>query len=261
MLITLALLGTTLAPAQNGLKFEEARLTYGPLGQSRKKDDPILPGEHVFLSTAVKGLKSDKQGNVRYSLDFEVTREGVKEALIKNGPLPQEQLNWLGGDEVPLLADWRIPADDKAAGKYTMKLTCTDTETKKSVTLTKEFTVARTSFGFVETSLLGMPVAVAGQRTGLRYALVGYAFDKKTNKTDVTLTIRVLDDKDKPTVSEPKTQTVKEPADDAPVVLRFVPMPIELNRAGKYKLEVSATDNVKKATAKRVFDLTVVEVK
>jgi len=261
LLFTLTMLGgAALAPGESGLKFENARFTYGPLGQPRKKDEKFLPRDRLYLCATVKGLTVGKNGVVEYDLSFEVTKKGVEKPLTSQEPLPQEQLNWLGGGDVPVMADWVIPAGNDAAGEYTMKLTCTDRATKKSVTHTQTFTVDKVAFGFIQTYLVGA-VALVGQKAGLQYALTGFDFDKKTNKTNVTVTIRVLDDKDKPTFEKPRKETFEREYDDAPGVMAFNPMLIELNRPGKYKVEVSATCNVSKKTAREVFDLTVVELK
>src|SRR5439155_10070496 len=133
---TLALLGATLAPDQNGLKFDDARFTYGPLGQSRKKDEKFLPGDVVLLSVTAKGLKVDKDGVVQYRLDFEVTKKGQKKPVTQKEGADEEQLNWLGGGDVPVFAYWAIPLSNESPGDYEMKVTVTDLQTKKSASLT-----------------------------------------------------------------------------------------------------------------------------
>jgi len=261
MLITLALLGATgLAPAQAAPTFENARFTYGPLGQARKKDEKFLPGDRVYLAGTIKGLSVDKQGMVSYTMAFEIHKKGQNKPVQKREPLAQQQLNWLGGGDVPVIAHWPIPRDDESPGDYTMKLICTDTATKKSVTLSKDFTVDKTRFGFILTHFLGVPVAVAGQRIDLQYALVGFGFDKKAKKTDLTVTIRVLDENGKETLPKPLTSTINSEQADAPGIMTFNPTVIELNRPGKYKVELKAKDNTSGDEAKEVLELTVVEV-
>jgi len=263
MLITLALLGaTTLAPSQ-APKFENARFTYGPLGQTRKSDK-FLPGDRVHVAATVKGLSVDKQGMVTYTMAFEIVKKvkGKEQAVQKGEPQEQKQLNWLGGDDVPVIAHWPIPRDDEAPGEYVMKLTCTDVANKKnSATLEQKFTVEKTKFAFILTHFLGVPVAVAGQQMGVQYALVGFDFDKKEKKTDVTITVQVLDDNGKAMLPKPLTSTIKSDHADAPGLMTFRPQAIELNRPGKYKVELTAKDNVSGETAREVLDLTVVEVK
>jgi hypothetical protein len=262
MLTTLALLTTmTLAPAQNeGPEFKNDRFTFGILGQSRK-DDKFLPGDVVSLAATVKGLKVEKDGMVTYSMGFEISKKGQKGTIQKREPQEFRVLNWLGGGDLPVFAHWPIPRDTDAPGEYTMKITFTDVQGKKSTTLTKNFTVEKTKLGFVQTYFMGTPVSVAGQTLGLQYSLVGFEMDKKLKTSNVTVTIRVLDENGKPTLAKPLTSDIKSDEKDAPGIMIFRPAQIELNRAGKFKVELSAKDNVTDKTTKEVLDLTVVEVK
>src|SRR5947199_69267 len=77
----------------------------------------------------------------------------------------------------------------------------------------------------------------------------------------MTVTIRVLDEDGKPTVAKPLTSDIKSDEKDAPGIMIFRPAQIELNRPGKFKVELTAKDNVSDKTTKEVLDLTVVEVK
>jgi len=274
MLITLALLGTTLAPAQDEPKFENIRYTYGLLGQSRKGES-FHPGDVVVLAFDVKGLKAKDDGMVTYSMGFELTKKenGKDKAVTKGSPMEKRTLNWLGGGDLPSYAYWPIPFDDDSPGEYTMKVTVTDTQTKKSATLSKTFTVEKKSgkLNFVRTAFThpvpvndpmpAPPICVTGQSLLLHYTLVGFEFDKKKAKTDVTVTIRVLDEKGDATVKKALTSDINSDDKDAPGIMVFRPAQIELNRPGKYKVELTAKDNVSKQTAKEVLELTVLEVK
>ena len=262
MLTTLALLSTlTLAPAQKDTEpeFKNARFTYGLMGQSRKSDK-FLPGDLVSLTATAKGLKVKDDGMVSYAVGFEITKKGQKGSIQKREPQEQRVLNWLGGDELPIFAHWPIPRDADAPGEYTMKITFTDLNAKKSTTLSKSFTVTKTKLGFVRTFFLGAPIGIAGQPLQLQYSLVGFDFDKQ-KMTNVSVTIRVLDEDGKPTVAKPLTSDIKSDEKDAPGMMIFQPATLELNRPGKFKVEISAKDNVSKETAKEVLDLTVLEVK
>jgi len=262
MLMTLALLGaTTLAPAQDAPKFDNDRFAYGPLGQSRKKGEKFLPGDTVFLVATVKGLTAGNDGMVKYSMGFEVTKKGEKKPVVKHEGVPRGQLNWLGGGDVPVFAAWSVPRDAEAPGDYTMTLTCTDSASKKSATLSKDFSVDKTKLGFVKVGFSLPPIAAPGQLQLLDYSLVGFEFDKKDKKSDVTVTIRVLDEDGKPTVAKPLTSNIKSDYNDSPGIMAFHPARIELNRPGKYKVELTARCNLTRETTKEVLDLTVVEIK
>ena len=273
MLITLALLGATaLAPDQNALKLDNDRFTYGGLGQARKKDEKFLPGDFVTLSFDAKGLNVSNTGAISYSLTFEVTRKGQAKHLLKKETPTIKRINWLGGDSLPMFVYWPIPLDSDAPGDYEMKVTVTDAQAKKSVaSLSRAFTVDKPKLGFVKTTftyptedgLPAPPICVAGQVVALHYSLVGFEMDKE-KKTDVTLTIRVLDDKGDATTKKPFVSDLKLESKElsAPGLMTFQPAQIELNRAGKYKVELTAKCNVSKGKeVKQVLDLTVLEVK
>jgi len=269
--MTLALLGATaLAPQQNELKVENDRFTYGPLGQSRKKDEKFLPGDFATLSFDVAGLKVKDDGGISYSLAFEVTKKGQDKPALRRELPATKLINWLGGDSVPLYVYWPIPTESDADGEYTMKVTISDALAKsKSVTLSRSFTVGKAKLGFVRTTftyasddpLPAPPVCVAGQALLLHYSLVGFELDRD-KKTDVTVTIRVLDDKGEATIKKALTSDVKIDAKDAPGIMAFRPTRIDLNRPGKYKVELTAKCNVSKGKeVKEVINLTVLEVK
>jgi len=259
MLTTLALLGTlALAPSQGELKFEKTRFTYGPLGQSRESDK-FLPGDTVHVAGVVKGLKAKDDGMVIYKTSYEIFKKGEKKALQKADAQEYRQLNWLGGGDLPFLAHYPIPRDNQAPGSYTMKVVFSDATGKATGTLTKDFTVEKTKLGFINTYLVGPPVAVVGDPRGLRYALVGFDLDKG-KQTDVTVSIRVLDDKGKPTLAKPLSSDIKKDGTSFGGVMDFRETPIETNRPGTYTIELTARCNVSKTDVKETLTLKVVEV-
>lgn len=270
MWTTLALLGTlTLAPAQAGApECDNARFTHGILGQTRK-DDKFLPGDVVCMVFDVKGLAVKDDGKVKYSMGFEVQKKGQKNPVLKREPQDLEAFNTLGTGTFPSFATWPIPRDNEAPGKYTLKITVADTTTKKSTTLSKDFEVTPTKLGFVQVYLTSVsrdpvpapPIAVVGQRLWLNYQLVGFEIDKKTRASDVTVTVRVLDEKGKPTLTKPFTGDIKEDEKSAPGVMVFVPYTLELNRSGKFKIELAAKCKVCGKDIVETLDLSVNENK
>jgi len=205
-------------------------------------------------------------------MGFEITKKGEKKPVQKREPTPMRTLNWLGGGDLPSFAYWPIPMDEEAPGEYTMTITVTDGEDKKKTAeLSKTFTVEKPKLAFVRTAFTHVarnddpipapPICVAGQTLLLHYTLIGFSFDKKTKKTDVTVTIRVLDDKGEPTLKKTLKSDIKNDEKDAPGIMVFRPAQLELNKPGKYKIELTATCNVTEKTTKEVLDLTVLEVK
>jgi hypothetical protein len=267
MWTTLALLGSlTLAPAQAGdPECTNARFTYGILGQTRK-EEKFLPGDIVCLTFDVKNLKLKDNGEIQYSMGFEVTKKGQNKPVQKREPQDLVAANTLGTGNFPAFAHWPIPRDSESPGEYTLKITVTDRQTKKSATLSKKFEVVQTKLGFVQMGLSSMkgdpvaPVAVPGQSMALLYHLVGFEIDKKTKASNVTITIRVLED-GKATLAKPFSGDIKEDEKNAPGLMIFNPYVLSLNRAGKFKIELAAKCNVSGKDVKEVLDLTVLETK
>jgi len=260
MWTTLALMTLSLAPAQaSEPTFKNARFTYGILGQTRS--DKFLPGDAVVLAFDVQGLSVDGEGYIKYAMGMEISKGG--KSVLKRDLQKLEATNHLGKSNLPSYAIWPIPRDTSSPGEYTMKVTVKDGKTNKSSTLTKKFTVEKTRLGFVQVSLTNAtrapepvpPLAVPGQRVMLHYTLVGFDLGKD-KQTDVTMQIRFLDSDGKPTLSKPLKASIKSET-DTPGVMVLNPMLIEMNRAGKFKVELKATCNVLKKTTTRTLDLEV----
>ncbi len=269
MWTTVALMTMTLAPAQAGKpEFKNERFTYGIHGQARK-DDKFLPGDVVCLTYDVGNMTVSPVGRVQYEMGMEVIKKGQQKAVFKRAPQALEAYNSLGGTSFPSFALYIIPRDAQAPGDYTMKVTVQDRAVKagKSTTLSKTFTVATPRFGFTQVHLTTFrgdptpPVAVPGQQIWVHYRLVDFGFDKKTNLTDLDMQIRVLDSDGKPALTKPFAGNIKSDQKAAPGEMRMREHVIDVNRPGKFKIELKATDNTNKKTIEQTLDLTVLEVK
>jgi hypothetical protein len=107
------------------------------------------------------------------------------------------------------------------------------------------------------------PLAVAGQSYLLTFTLVGWGTNDKTNEPDVLAEIQITDtETNKPTLSQPITGKVTALRDEFKKV-KVIPMqfPLNLNRAGKFKINITATDKVTGKKLEQSLDLTVVEPK
>lgn len=268
MWATLALSAAlNLAPAQAGaLEFKNVRATYGILGQSRGKDsDELLPGDVYVVHFDVTGLKARPDGRVLYSMDMELTLQGKKTPEFAQKGKDLEVINSLGGNQMPLYALSVIGTDTKP-GKYTLKLTFRDREAKTSAVLNRTFQVVAPRLGFVRLGLTyeagapASPVAVVGQTLLFNYSLVGFTLDKKY-QPNVTVTVQVLDDNDRPTVAKPFKGDIKTVGKEFRQIIPFDPIALVLNRAGDFKVKLTATDNLSKKSVTQTLDLKVVEVK
>jgi len=264
MWATLALaLSMNLAPAQAGdLELKNARYTFGLFGQERT-DNKFLPGDVLFLMFDIEGLKVDAGGKVQYSVASELTFKG--KPVFKKAPEKLEALLHFGGTRLP---SWHrsVINTDTQPGLYTIKLIVIDRSTKKSESLTRTFEVLpKTKFGFVRLGLTSVsgepapPIAVPGQLIGVNFAIVGFGFRMKGNQPDVTIEMRITDSAGRPTLKKPYIGELKSVGEKFRDIVPFDAIPLPLNQAGRFKIELKATDNVTKRSVEHVFDLDVID--
>jgi len=240
------------AADEDKLSLTNVRTTYGVLGQARP-DTKYLPGDQFHISFDIDGLKPDESGKVLYAIAMEVTN-GKGKVLFKQEPQAHEAVNSLGGNTLPAFASLRIGLDEPP-GDYKVKITVTDRATRATGTLTRSYTVLRPKFGVVRLSTtsdpagdIPAPLLGAGQTLWLNFATVGFARDKKTGQPNLGVVLRIRDEKGKPTLAKPETGAVTK---DVPKKNRAVPMQfmVELNRPGKFTVELNVTDKIARKTA------------
>jgi hypothetical protein len=271
MWATLALAtALNVAPAQSGaLQLKNDRVTYGELGQERK-DSKLLPGDIFYVAYDIEGLKTGDDGQVRYSMVLELLNKEGK-SQFKQEPRELEAFNALGGDRVPGIAQVTI-GTDTPPGEYTLKVTVKDRSTGKSETLTRKFEVLPTSFGFIRVGFAHLfpsvnffppapPIGAPGETYLVNFAVVGFALDKdKKDQPNIETSLRILDEDGKPTLPKPFAGSATEAAAEFKKVLpmQFI---VSLNRTGKFKLELKATDKITGKSVEQTLDLTVAEPK
>jgi hypothetical protein len=270
MWATLALTtALNLAPAQAGaLDLKNVRVTYGVLGQERKEAKEVLPGDIYNVAFDIEGLQVSEDGRVLYRMGMELTKTGKKEPEFKQEPRDLEAYNTLGGSRVPAFARTTVGLDTPA-GEYTLKVTITDRAKKETKELSRTFTVVPARLGLVQISLFSYndgkgtalpapPLGVPGQAVLLHFAVVGFDLDKKKEQPNVVTEVSILDESGKPVLSKPFTGTTTEVGAQFKKILPM-DFPIQLNRSGKFKLQIKVTDKLVNKTAQETLDLTVVE--
>jgi hypothetical protein len=261
----------TLTPAQaGGLQCTNVRLTHGPLGPERKdsKEPKILPGELLVVSFDLVGLKVKDNGQARFDMALEllqIDKAGKEKSVFSKAPNPLETTLSLGGDRVPNFAN-AVIGTDTAPGDYVMKVTINDLEAKTKTLLTQKFEVVKPQLGFVRVGLVNEagqpapPLAVPGQTLFLHYSLVGFELVEKKNAADCALEISIIDDATgKPTL-KPIAGKLKDIDKKFEQFVPFDPIPILLNRSGKFSINLKVTDNLSKKTAEQTFPLAVVDL-
>jgi hypothetical protein len=271
MLATLAIAAAlSFAPAQdkqdNQLKLSNPQTTYGMLGGPRKIDK-FLPGDVLFLRFDINGISVDKRGNIKYSLATEF-KDATGKSIYKQGPQPIESANTLGGASLPAFAFADVRGD-VPPGKYTMIVTVTDENAKKKQELVHPFEVGKKDFGITRLDMFydeqgrtwAPRVFVTGQAAWLHFWTVGFDRNPATKSPDVEVRMRVLDESGKPTL--PTALSGDSKATPPPPNAQHMPwlLKMELNRPGKFRIELEAEDKVAKKTVKEVLNITVHDLK
>jgi hypothetical protein len=273
MWATLTLMSAlSLAPNQAGgdLELSNARVTYGRLGPTRK-DTKFLPGDVYFVTFDTDGLQFDKKGVAQYSMKMELFDPNGK-SKFKSLEQDKELFTIQGGGRVTLDA-YAAVQTDTPAGVYTLELTVTDRGSKKTGKLSRKFEVAEKGFGLVRVNCAydaGGPngpvfpspgLGCVGQVLFLHFAVAGFDRDPKTKQPKLQLEVRMLDEGGKATLPEPASETLPKADDMVPEQLSVLPLnfPLALTKAGKYTVELKATDLVSKKTATVTYPLQVVD--
>lgn len=264
MLATLALMTAMgLSPAQAGeLKLTNVRAIQGLLGPERKSDS-VLPGDRYIIAFDIDGIKAASDGKYYYSMGMEVT-DAAGKSQYKQQPEQRDAFNSLGGSQLPAFAHLDIGID-LPKGDYTLTVTVNDLVAKTKQMLTRKFTVLPRDFGLVrpQTTIGETPVpplGVPGQEFILNFYTVGFQRDATKKQPNLLVEMTVYDENGQPTLAKPFTGEVMS---DVPERSEAIPMQflLKLNRAGKYTVELKATDRVTNKTAKLVYPVTVISMK
>jgi hypothetical protein len=253
----------TFAPAQaSELNLTNIRSTFGFLGPARA-DTKLLPGDAYFVAFDIENVKVDEKGEVLYSMAMEVLDSKGK-AQFKQDPQELKALNSLGGARLPAFAHVDT-GFDQPPGEYTLKLTVTDRAAKTSKSFERKFEVTSVSFGLIQFRLSSdangqnpVPaIGVAGQSVWMNFVAVGFARGNN-GQPNIAVEMRVVDDKDQPTLPKPFTGDVTKNVekDVLGIPMQFL---LTLNRPGKFAVKLKATDQVSKKTAELSFPITVLE--
>jgi hypothetical protein len=224
-----------------------------------RPDNKLLPGDHVYVSFDIEGITVADDGRVLYSMATEIL-DGSGKSLFREDPRDLEVVNGLGGNTVPAFTHMDVGRNAKP-GKYTLKCTVTDRANRKSQTLSRDFEVQEKQFGLVRlTTTLDAngttPAATfaTGQSLWVNCSVVD--FKRNGKQPNVAVELRVLDEAGKPVLARPFRGEVNKdvPETALSVPVRFL---VTLNRAGTFKVELKATDQVSNQTAELKFPLTV----
>jgi hypothetical protein len=270
MVSTLALVTLlSLAPGQSDqLQLTNAHATYGVMGPPRPNNQ-VLPGEVFWVTYDIENLAVDAGGEVRYSMGMELFNSKGKREYGKD-PQELKAYNFLGGTTLPAFANTQV-GTETPPGEYTLKVTVIDLGVKpnKTATLERKFEVLPKKFGIVNLHLTydgdgrfpAPGTGVAGQTFFINFWTTGFERDKTKKQPDIVAELRILDDKDKPTLAKPLIGTLGNEEVPAKAQQVFMQYTLPLNRTGKFSVQLKVTDQVSKKTTELSFPITVLDSK
>lgn len=237
------------APPTGAVEFRNVRATMGLLGPARKDQDRFQPGELILYSFDLVNLQSTPEGLCRYALGVEFLDS--KGAIL----FPKEDMRLresqalcpLAGNQVPTFAFADTDPDLKP-GRYMFRVKVTDRLSGRTGTLEKSFEIVPRSFSLIRLSWMystsgetAPPLGTPGQGFLLTFVVSQFSVEDKTGRSDVEVTIKVLDESGKPVAMKPFTGQISVPEDEA---RRFhlIRFPFQPNRPGQFVLEITATD-------------------
>lgn len=256
------------APQQGGeaLTLTNVRPTMGIFGAPRKDADApkLVPGDLLFYCFDIENVKVAEDGRVKYSVGMEWKNKEGK-TLFKEEPQPLDIINSLGGTRVPgFIAATTTP--DTPPGEYTLTALVKDRATNKEATFTKKFEVVPVAFALVRLALSideagalpAPPLCVPGQRLVVNFHVTGFEREKANKLPNISFKLRVLEN-GKPVLGKDAGGAIKDAPENYKMIqANFL---LQLNRPGKFTVELEATDEITKKKASQAFDVVVQELK
>jgi len=244
----------SLAPAQGGgeLKLANVTATYGLIGPKRTSLK-FLPGDQLYLGFDIEGITLNKNSTTTYSIESRIL-DGSGKVWKKYDPTDRTDFVPLGGNSVPGRV-FVVLGVDTEPGTYTLEATFVDKTSGAKGSLSQKIEVLKTDLGFVgmhatTDALARNPAHTTGFVGGavwLQGSVVGFKRDPAKNQPDTKIEMVLLDEKGKPTMSEPIVHTVTALEEKYPMFA--IKMNVPFTRAGKFAAKFTVTDNLAKTSA------------
>ncbi len=255
VLVLAGLLACVPSSAQ-ALELKNIRPAYGFLGATRH-DMKFLPGDVLFVTYEIDGLKVDAKNKVNFVTLVEVFDAANKTIFSKE--TPNVVVAELGGGRIP--GDLHVTMGvDRTPGQYKARLTVYDVQSKDKKFFVVPFELLGRGFGLV--AVHAPAVAFPAQPYMLQYAIVELGLDAN-KKPQAKLETKILDEAGKP-VSPPSVTNF--PADLTDNIdlkkANFIPIdyPIFPTRPGRFTVEITLTDAIAQKTATLRYPLNVLDV-
>ena len=251
-----------LAPLASAFEIKNLRVTHGPMGATRI-DTKYLPGDYLFMSFDLEGLTFDPQtGKAVYQTTLQLFDANSEKPVFEK-KTDNTVSAMLGGTRIP--GDLHvIMGTDQKPGNYVVRLVVTDKQSTQNPSFKyfdHRFELLPSSFGLV--GVTAPAIGFPGQHYTASFALVNMKLDDKS-KPDVEVVMRVLDASGTRQMTTPIVTLI--PKDMPPEIdlkkENFLPMqfPIYLNTAGRFTVEIEATDKASKRQTKLRYTLNVIDI-
>lgn len=247
-----------------GLTLSHVRMTYGMLGPTRQ-DNHFLPSDDVVLCFDIDGAKANAAGKILYAIGMDVTDSKGK-VQFRQLPNDREADAPPDGKGLPACARVQIGSDQEP-GSYRVHVTVTDRVAGATREISQTCQVLPKAFGLVHLTTTSdyegkLPRASfePGKPGWINFDAAGFGRAKSTGQPHVSVVLRVSDDAGRPALAKPSMGEVTKdvPANAAAVPMQFA---LEINRAGRFTVQLTATDQVTGKTASVSFPLTVTKAK
>ena len=236
------------------IQLARVRPTYGTLGPPRP-DWKVPLGDVLYVSMDISGLKANRRGRVLFGISMQVTDQFGK-VHYDSGRVDTISADLLGTGTIRDVVHINTGLDQKP-GPYNLKLTVADAEGNKETSITLpfevlplEFRLVRFQMSYDRSGKVPAPcVATVGQTVYVHFVIVGFDRDRRNNNFGaVAVQLHLADETGKTLSTRPLTGDVK----DIPPGTDFLPLRLELpvQRAGRFRIILSATDLVNRKTTK-----------
>jgi len=234
-------------PARAELEIRDITPTYGPLGPARTSL-AVPAGDELFFRYTIAGVRADDAGRADGELRVQVT--GPDGRGLHDERRPINGTLALGGQTLPGTANVSFGLDTPP-GDYTVTVTFRDKLSSGSASFSRKVTCTKPAFALVRVRLSydeagAVPAAggLVGQTLHVQCKAVGFARAKA--KVRVVIAMQTADAEGKALMPRP-IQARLATEDAAQIAqLRSVDFSgsLILNRAGKFSLRLTATDEV-----------------
>src|SRR5207245_7778501 len=202
---------------------------------------------------------------ILYSVGMDVTDNQGK---VRTGQIPndREAAAPPAGKSLPACASVQIGLDQEP-GAYTVKVTVKDRVAGATCEITRTCQILPRAFGLVRLTTTSDPDAKVpapflqqGKPGWINFTAVGFGHAKSGGQPHVSVVMRVSDEAGRSALARPSLGEISK---DVPANARALPMQfaLEINRAGKFTVELTATDHVTGQSVNVSYPVTVVKGK